>query len=73
MSLVKKNYTGISIVEAFRMQEFEVDELHNEIFDVGGFVSINPSIERIIIRARCIANFNDLIISECNRILGEPG
>lgn len=66
----KESYDGMSVVEAFRLKEAEMEELRKEIFDSRGFVIENPDYEKIRREAADNANFDHIIILECNRVLG---
>jgi hypothetical protein len=67
----KEDYSGMSIVEAFRLKEQEVEELRNEIFDGNGFVIENPDYRKIRHEAADNANYDHIIIMECDRKIKE--
>lgn len=67
----KEDYSGMSVVEAFRLKMEEVEELRAEIFDNLGFVRENPDYAKIRREAADNANYDHIIILECDRKLKE--
>ena len=67
----KEDYSGMSVVEAFRLKQLEVEELRAEIFDNLGFVRENPNYKNIRREAADNANCDHFIIAACDRKLKE--